>query len=261
LTAHAAIPFVAQGEEPPSNVRRGAPPLEEQDLDISALNGATIAFDLDGTLVDTAPDLLRALDAVMDIEGLPRPPANALRAMVGHGARALIERAAADAGATFEPQRLERATAAFIEIYRRDIAGASVPFPGVEAALTRLSDAGALLSVCTNKRTDLSVELLEALGLADRFAAIIGADAVPDRKPHPDHFRAAIAAAGGDVAQAFMVGDTAADVQSAQAAGRPCVVVRFGYSGVAPVELGADALIDHYDELDAALLRLAAAAR
>jgi phosphoglycolate phosphatase len=230
-------------------------------LDISALNGATIAFDLDGTLVDTAPDLLRALDAVMDLEGLPRPPANALRAMVGHGARALIERAAANAGATFEPQRLERATAAFIEIYRRDIASASAPFPGVEAALKRFADAGALLAVCTNKRTDLSVELLEALGLADRFAAIVGADAVPDRKPHPDHFRAAVIAAGGEVARSFMVGDTAADVQSAQAAGRPCIVVTFGYSGTAPADLGADALIDHFDDLDAALWRLAAAAR
>jgi len=228
-------------------------------LNLDALAGATIAFDLDGTLVDTAPDLLRALDAVMDLEGLPRPPAEELRGMVGHGARALIERATARAGATMAPARLDRATATFIEIYRADIAGASVPFPGVTAALTRLATAGATLCVCTNKRTDLSNELLEALGMRAMFAAIVGADAVPERKPHPGHFRAAVAAAGGTPERAFMVGDSAADVRSAQAAGAPCVVVRFGYAGADPDTLGADALIDHYDELDAALLRLAAA--
>lgn len=230
-------------------------------MDLTALHGAAIAFDLDGTLVDTAPDLLRALDAVMDLEGLPRPPADALRGMVGHGARVLIERAAAREGVTFAPDRLDRATSAFIEIYRADIASASAPFPGVENALKRLRTVGARLAVCTNKRTDLSIELLQALGMADQFAAIVGADSVPARKPHPDHFRAAVAAVGGDVARAVMVGDSAADVQSAQAAGAPCVVVRFGYAGVDPAALGADALIDHYDELDAALLRLAAARR
>lgn len=225
---------------------------------LAQLAGWTIAFDLDGTLVDTAPDLLRALDAVMDLEGLQRPPANALRGMVGHGARALIEQATARIGVRLEPARLDAATATFIEIYRSDIAAQSRPFPGVEAALADLAAAGATLAVCTNKRTDLSQELLDALDLSKRFAAIVGADAVTQRKPHPDHYRATIARAGGEVRRSVMVGDTAADVESAQGAGAPCVVVRFGYTGAAPESLGAEALIDHYDELGATLARLAA---
>ncbi len=214
-----------------------------------SLADATIVFDLDGTLVDTAPDLLRALNETLDLEGLPHPPLPQVKKLVGQGARALIERGAALAGARFSGDRIDQLTAAFIEFYRADIAGQSKPYPGVADALTQLAEAGAKLAVCTNKRTDLSVQLLEALDLAPRFSAIVGADAVQDRKPHPDHYRAAVARAGGALRRSLMVGDSAADVASARGAGAPVIVVRFGYADDAPERLGADALIARYDEL------------
>lgn len=218
-------------------------------MSAGALADATIVFDLDGTLVDTAPDLLRALNETLDLEALPHPPLMQVKRMVGQGGRALIERAMALAGARFSADRIDQLTAAFIEFYRRDIAAKSAVYPGVSEALTELANAGAKLAVCTNKRTDLSVQLLEALKLAGRFSAIVGADAVTERKPHPEHYRAAVQRAGGTVRRSLMVGDSAADVAAAKAAGAPVIVVRFGYADEAPERLGADALIHKYDEL------------
>lgn len=212
------------------------------------LAGATVVFDLDGTLVDTAPDLVRALNATMDLEGLPPVRLDVVRGMVGRGARVLIERASALAGASFADDRLEELTRSFIAFYRADIAAESKPFPGAVEAMDALADAGATLSVCTNKRTDLSVQLLDALNLSARFAAIVGADAVADRKPHPDHFRAAVTRAGGTVSRAVMVGDTATDLSTARAAGAPAVMVAFGYGAPGETE-SADALITHFSEL------------
>jgi len=220
------------------------------------LDGVTIVFDLDGTLVDTAPDLLRALGAVMSAEGLPAPPAGAVRAMVGRGARALIERAAARSGVIWAEEKLAELTETFVEIYAADIAGQSRPFPQVEAALDALSAAGARLCVCTNKRTGLSLKLLSALGLEDRFAAIVGADAVTARKPAAEHYLTAVARAGGDVRRSVMVGDSAADVGAARAAGAPVIAVTFGYCEEGVDALGADALISDYRELPAVVRRL-----
>lgn len=213
------------------------------------LADATIVFDLDGTLVDTAPDLLRALNETLDLEGLPHPPMGQVKKLVGQGARALIERAAALAGARFSADRIDQLTAAFIEFYRADIAAHSTPYSGVPEALSNLANSGAKLAVCTNKRTDLAVQLLQALNLAVRFSAIVGADAVTDRKPHPEHYRATVMRAGGVVRRSVMVGDSAADVAAAKAAGAPVIVVRFGYADEAPERLGADALMNRYDEL------------
>ncbi len=215
------------------------------------LAGATIVFDLDGTLVDTAPDLVRALNQTLDLEGLPNVPASAVRRIVGQGARVMIERAAALANAHFSPARLEQLTDAFVHFYKADIAGASTLFPGALAAMDALTDAGAALAVCTNKRTALSRALLEALTIDHRFAAIVGADAVSNRKPHPDHFIETVARAGGDAARALMVGDSTADVRAAKGAGAPVVVVSFGYNDAAPNEMGADAVIAHFAELEA----------
>jgi phosphoglycolate phosphatase len=158
---------------------------------------ATIVFDLDGTLVDTAPDIVRALNATLDLEGLPHVQAAMVRRMVGPGAGVLVERAARMAGVGFSAERLGQLTKAFVELYRADIARHSTPFPGVHEALDALAAEGAKLAVCTNKRTDLSLALLDALGLAQRFSAIVGADAVAECKPHPDHYRAAVTRAGG----------------------------------------------------------------
>ncbi len=217
------------------------------------LTGVTVVFDLDGTLVDTAPDLLRALDVVMTAEGLSAPPAAETRLMVGQGARALIERAARAHGIVWPEEKLSRLTEDFVAAYAADIARDSRPFEGAVEALDTLIGAGAVLAVCTNKRTGLSVQLLETLGIADRFAAIVGADAVPARKPDPGHYRAAVATAGGTTGRSVMVGDSAADVNAAQAAGAPAIAVRFGYCEEGVETLGADVLIDAYAELGAAV--------
>lgn len=220
-------------------------------MSLPDLAGCTIAFDLDGTLVETAPDLHRALNHVMDSLGLPHTPLEDVRIFVGHGARALIVRACAVHGITHGEDDLDRLTRAYVDEYAADIARFSHPYPGLLDALDRLSGAGARFVVCTNKLTSLSVQLLDTLGLTNRFAAIVGADAVERRKPHPDHYIAAIRAAGGDVSRSLMVGDSTNDVQSARAAAAPVVVYAHGYTDIAPEHLGANAVIDHYDELPA----------
>lgn len=218
----------------------------------NALNGATIALDLDGTLVDTAPDLLRALNVVLDREGLAPFEVASMRPFVGRGARVMIERAGLARGVAFDEHRLTALTEDFVAVYREDIAALSRPFPGCVEALEGLRAAGARLSVCTNKRTVLSVQLLEALGIADRFEAIVGADAVAHRKPHPDHVREAVLRAGGALNRAVMVGDTSVDVSAARAAGAPSVLVLFGYLDAPVEDIGADATIGHFDALEAA---------
>jgi phosphoglycolate phosphatase len=217
------------------------------------LAGATIVFDLDGTLVDTAPDLLRALNRVLDLEGLPHPAEAAVRGFVGHGARALIERATAFCGAEYTSARMDQLTAAFIEFYSADIAALSRPFPHAVAALDDLAGGGAAMAVCTNKPTGLSVQLLEALGLGHRFAAIVGADSVAARKPDPRHLLDTISRAGGEPARAIMVGDSGADAAAAKAAAVPFVLATFGY-GHAGVE--ADVAMTSFKELGALARRI-----
>lgn len=146
----------------------------------------------------------------------------------------------------------------FVELYRHRIADESHLFPGVEAALDHLADQGAILLVATNKRTDLSLELLDRLGLLSRFAAVVGPDAVSRRKPDPAHLIEAIHKAGGDPARAVMVGDSANDVIPARAADIPVVAVSFGYTETPAADLGADRLIDHFDQLPQAVAELLA---
>lgn len=227
----------------------------------TSLAGATIAFDLDGTLVDTAPDLVGALNVVLGERGLPHVPQAAAGVLVGKGARALIARGFALAGEPLQEAEIGGLVSRFIEAYRARIANESRPFPGLEPALQALADAGATLCVCTNKRTDLSLALLDALQLTHHFAAVTGADRAPAPKPDPSHFLASIAEAGGDPNYALMVGDSDNDVRSAQAAGAPVVVVSFGYTDIAPSSLGGEALIDRFAELPAAAERLLSAMR
>jgi phosphoglycolate phosphatase len=228
-------------------------------MTVGELADATIVFDLDGTLVDTAPDLVCALNETMDLEGLPRVRLETVRKLVGQGARSLIERASALHGVSFSSQRLSELVIEFVTFYSADIASHSKPFPGALDAISELTALGAKLAVCTNKRTALSVQLLEALGIADRFSCIVGADAVPECKPHPDHFRTTVMRAGGVVRRAIMVGDTVNDVAAARAAGAPAIVVKFGYCDGDAHKLGADVVIDRYLELTPACRRLLAA--
>jgi phosphoglycolate phosphatase len=218
-------------------------------LPAASLAGATIAFDLDGTLVDTAPDLVGALNAVLREQRLPALPLATARVMVGRGARALIEQGFSAAGEPLHEPEIPALFARFIDLYRDRIALESRPFDGVEAALDVLAEAGARLAVCTNKRTDLSLALLDALGLTCRFAAVVGADQAPAPKPDGRHLLAAVTAAGGRIERAILVGDSASDVGAARAAGAPSVVVGFGYTEIAAAELGGDHLIEHFAEL------------
>jgi phosphoglycolate phosphatase len=220
------------------------------------LTGYTIAFDLDGTLVDTAGDLHRALAVVMQAEGLPPLGLTDVRNFVGHGARGLIIRAFGVHGVYPPPERIDQLTDDYTAALVADIAGLSTPYPGLVPALEALKAAGATLCVCTNKRTFLSNLLLDALGLSHHFAAVVGADAVKNRKPHPDHFIAAIGAAGGDPARSLMVGDSAADVGAARAAGAPVALVSWGYTDTAPELLGADAVFTRYADLPDLAVRL-----
>lgn len=218
------------------------------------MQGTTIVFDLDGTLIDTAPDLAGAVNHVLAGLGHAPVPALAIRAEVSHGAKAMLRKAAMLAGATMSDADLDRLyQAELLPFYADNIAVESRPFPGLLAAIDAIERAGARLAVCTNKGEGLSRKLLTELDLAHRFAAIAGRDTFAVMKPHPDHLLGAIRAGGGDPARAVMVGDSTTDVRAARAAGVPVIGVSFGYLDVPVSDLGADRLIGHYDELVGAI--------
>src|SRR5215213_7450274 len=166
-----------------------------------------VVFDLDGTLVDTAPDLINALNFVLDREGLPPVPLHAARNMIGQGARKLIERGLEIEGRVASVADITRLTEDFIDYYAAHIADASRPFEGLESALDDLASRGYRFAVCTNKLEWLSKLLLDQLGLSGRFAAICGADTFGVSKPHPAILQQTIARAGGELSSAIMVGD------------------------------------------------------
>ncbi len=208
--------------------------------------------------MDTAPDLIGALNTVLGQEGLPPVPVDAARRLVGRGARYLIEHGFSEAGRPLEPERAPGLVERFIDVYLGRIAEESAPFEGVEAALDALTAAGATLAVCTNKRTDLSTALLDALGLSGRFAMIFGADLAGVQKPDPKPLLMTIERAGGRPQRALFVGDSMIDVNTARAAGVPIVGVSFGFS-VPPLRAeDLDALIDRFEELPAVAGRLLA---
>ncbi|MFN4178247.1 phosphoglycolate phosphatase [Phenylobacterium sp.] len=222
----------------------------------SSLQGAVVAFDLDGTLVDTAPDLIGTLNVLLAEEGVRPFPLDQARPFIGKGARWLIERGFAEAGAPLAPEQVPALFDRFIARYLEHIADESRPFPGCVEALDALKDAGAKLAVCTNKLTGLSASLLGALGLADRFEVIVGADAAPAIKPDPRHLAAAVDAVGGEMGRTVLVGDAATDAGAARAAGAGLILVSFGYTEVPAAELDPDVLIHHFDELPEAVSRL-----
>jgi phosphoglycolate phosphatase len=220
------------------------------------LNGWTVVFDLDGTLVDTAPDLLNALNHVLDHAGLETVDLQTVAGMIGHGAKAMIRKGMTHQGLTPSEPDLDGLFDRFLVYYSEHIAIGSRPFDKAPEILDGLAADGAILSVCTNKKQDLSDKLLDALGLAPRFAAIIGADSVPSKKPDGDHIVRTVHAAGGDPARAIMVGDSRTDERAARNAGLPFVFVPFGYEAESVEAIGADAVVSHYSQLPAALSRL-----
>jgi phosphoglycolate phosphatase len=216
-----------------------------------------VVFDLDGTLVDTAPDLINALNFILAREGLPPVPLHVARNMIGAGARKLLERGLELEGRHVSLAELDRLTGDFISHYAEHIADASRPFDGLEAALDDLENAGYRFAVCTNKLEWLSKRLLDRLNLSPRFAAICGADTFGVSKPDPAIFRQTVARAGGELKSAVMVGDAGPDVGVARRAGVPVICVSFGYTEVPVADLQPDRVIDHMSELRAALEGLA----
>ena len=212
-----------------------------------------IVFDLDGTLVDTAPDLLDSLNHCLELARLPAVDEVALRSFVGMGGKVMIERAFAAQNRPLAEEHLAELLVAFLEHYTANIPGRSLLFPGAVEALDRFAGAGYLLAVCTNKYESLSRKLLEALGVAGRFAAICGQDTFAFRKPDPRHLLSTIALAGSDPARAIMVGDSRTDIDTAKAAGVPVVAVDFGYTDRHVREFEPSRVISRFDELTLAL--------
>jgi phosphoglycolate phosphatase len=213
----------------------------------------TIIFDLDGTLVDTAPDLIDTLNVIFAREGLPPVPYEAARNAIGGGAKTMIARGIQAEGRILSAQKLEQMFADFITYYSDHVADRSQPFPGVIDALDTLAARGCRFAVCTNKLEQLSVLLLGKLKLADRFVAICGQDTFGMQKPDPEILRRTVAAAGGNLQRAIMIGDSNTDIRTARAAGVPVIAVDFGYSERPIAEFGPDRIINHFSQLPASI--------
>lgn len=219
-----------------------------------------LLLDLDGTLVDTAPDLADALARLLAEEGLPALPEAEVARLVGDGAARLVARALAAHGRPCEGARLDAYVARFLAHYGAAPAARSRPYPGVAATLEALRAAGWRLGVCTNKPQGLSEAVLAGLGLARFIDAVAGGDRFAVRKPDPGHVLATLELLGVAPAAAVMVGDSRNDVAAARAAGVACVAVAYGYSKEPAERLGAARVVASFDELPAALADLAGAA-
>jgi phosphoglycolate phosphatase len=219
----------------------------------------TIVFDLDGTLFDTAPDLVETLNVVFAREGLAPLPYDTARNLVGGGAKAMIARGIEAEGRVLAPAKLEQMFTDFIAYYSDHVADRSQPFAGLTDALDTLGAHGHRFAVCTNKLERLSMRLLDQFKLADRFAAICGQDTFGIQKPDPEILRRTVAAAGGTMKHAIMIGDSNTDIRTARAAGVPVIAVDFGYSECPISEFGPDQTISHFAQLPASIAAVSSA--
>jgi len=222
----------------------------------SGIAGATVVFDLDGTMIHTAPDLIRATNHVMAGSGLPPAPAEIITPAVSGGARAMITAALHHAGHPPDSIEMDPLLDMFSQFYIANIAEESHPFPGLIDTLDYFAAARVFLGVCTNKRQANADLLLQTLKLDGYFAVVLGADALPVRKPHPDHVLTTIARLGGDPARAVMVGDSAPDIEAARAAGIPAIAVTHGYSEEPIESLAPDRIVASLSELPEVVIAL-----
>ena len=220
---------------------------------------AALLFDLDGTLVDTAPDIIGALNLVLREEDIKPYHLDDARPLIGRGAMELLRRGFALAGHPLAPAEEAPLLDRMLKHYEAHIDAFSRPFDGMTEALDVLEAAGARLAVCTNKHTYLAVELLKKLGLYARFGSVRGADSGPPKKPDAAHLRACVADMDGDMKKCLMIGDSETDLLTARNAGVPAILFSFGYSEGPVRDLTPDALLDHYRDLPAAVERLVAA--
>lgn len=216
----------------------------------------TLVFDLDGTLVDTAPDLVASTNHVLDHLGLPRVDEKALRPFVGHGAKHMIQKAVGPAAETMSEAQHEALLKRYLDFYGDHIADTSRPFEGIVPLLEKFKGEGVKLAVCTNKIERMSRLLLDALDLSRYFVAVAGRDTLGAAKPHPDALLGTIGLAGGNKDRAIMIGDSGVDVATARAAGVPVIGVSFGYTETPVAAFEPDVVIDHFRELEPAIAGL-----
>lgn len=213
----------------------------------------SIIFDLDGTLIDSAPDVCRSLNKVL--ESLDRRPhsVDEVKSYLGQGARILMENALLTTGSVPDGACIDELTSAFLADYAKYPVVDSAIFPGVFNALDILIERGAILAICTNKPLITCNPVLEALKLDSYFKAVVCPDHVQYKKPDGRHILDTIDIIGGSVDSAIMVGDSENDIFAAIDANIPSIAVTFGYSGLPHDELGANALIDSFDQLIASI--------
>lgn len=222
------------------------------------LEGWTIAIDLDGTLVDTAPDLSNALNHVLALQSLSPVPLADIRSMVGHGAKAMIRKGLSWNGADIDDQAIDDVLwPAFIEHYTAHICDESRPFPGVTGAMDALIGAGAQLAICTNKSQTLAERVLDTLGFSSRMSAIVGADTASIRKPNAAHLFETIEAAGGTRCRALLVGDSDTDERAARNAELPFIFVSFGYGELTPNPLPSVKTVDEWSSIPTTVFNIA----
>jgi phosphoglycolate phosphatase len=213
------------------------------------MNLKALVFDLDGTLVDTAPDLAAATNAVLSAEGRRAVSMDEIRAMVGRGARRIIERGFAATGSPLPPDRLEPLYRRFVDHYMDHIADESRLFPGVLDLIARCRQSGIVLAVCTNKLEAMSVRLIAAMGLSQDFPVIIGPDTIGIAKPDAAPYLEACWRLGIEASESVMIGDSETDILTARAAGVPVIAVSFGYTDQPVASLSPDHIVDHFDEV------------
>src|SRR5215472_755958 len=217
-------------------------------------SGFLLVFDLDGTLVDSVPDLHASLNEMLRERGRrPLSPPQVKR-MVGDGVPALVAHALAASGA--DPGEARTALPRFLEIYEANAAHLTRPYPGVPETLRALRRNGYRTAICTNKPQRATLAVLQGLDLLPLFDGIAGGDRYPVRKPDPGHLLALIAELGGRSGATAMIGDNENDAASARAAAIVLVLMRYGYARVDPETLGADALLDNFTDLPSALEQL-----
>lgn len=222
----------------------------------AGMTRATLLFDLDGTLADTAGDLCETMNVILSEHGRPRVPESRVRHLVGGGARLLMERGFAETGEPASEALLDQTFKEFIAYYSAHIADHTKLWPGIEPLLARLAKADVGLAVCTNKVEHLSRQLLAQLKIEQYFPVVIGGDTLPVKKPDPEHLFEAVRRLGGSVSSTIMVGDSETDIDAAKNARLPSICVSFGYTRIPVPDLGADVVIDHFDEFPGAIAKL-----
>ena len=215
-----------------------------------------ILFDLDGTLIDSVPDLRSSVNMLLGEDGHPPLTLDQVRSMIGNGVRKLVERAYAASGVTLEGEALDAATDRMMAVYGGRLTAETTLMPGAAEIISAYHRARVKLGVVTNKPEAASRTILDHFGLSEIIDVVVGGDTGPERKPAPDMLNHALAQTGFTASRALMVGDSPADIGAAKAAFMASVAVRGGYTNVPVEDLGADIVIDSLSELPAAIEQL-----